>query len=455
MYAIVDIETTGGFAGGNRMTEIAIVVHDGTNVVEEYSTLLNPQQVIPRYISGLTGITDQMVATAPAFSEVAEEVYGLLNGRIFIAHNVQFDYSFVKKALEDEGLSLSTKRLCTVRLSRKAFPGLRSYSLGNLCESLRIPITNRHRAMGDARATAVLFDRIIQQHEDIVQQMLKRNSKEDILPPNLPKEEFDKLPEACGVYYFFDKNGKVIYVGKAVNIRKRILGHFGGTAKGRRNQYIRNEIHRVEYTPTGNELIALVLEAQEIKRLWPKYNEAIKRPDIRWAIYQYEDQDGYFRIQIGKRNKALTPLATFQSHADAWQTLISKVKEFDLCPKLSGVQKSNGPCYDRRIGECLGACEHAESPEIYNKRALEMIGSFSVQEDSFALVGPGRKFGEQSVLLVEEGTYSGFGFTHNINEESIRAAVDPAPASSEIMHYIYSFIHHPEQELIFLSSASS
>jgi DNA polymerase-3 subunit epsilon len=211
----------------------------------------------------------------------------------------------------------------------------------------------------------------------------------------------------------------------------------------------------VEFTPTGNELIALVLEAQEIKRLWPKYNEAIKRPDIRWAIYQYEDRDGYFRMQIGKRNKSLSHVATFQSHADAWQTLISRVKEFDLCPKLSGVQKSKGPCYDRRIGDCLGACEQAEAPDTYNKRAKEMISSFSLQEDSFALVGPGRRMGEQSVLLVEEGTYSGFGFTDSIDETNLRNAVDPAPASSEIMHYIYSFIHHPEQELILLSAPSA
>lgn len=436
------------------MTEIAIVLHDGEKVVKEYSTLLNPQQIIPRYISGLTGITDHMVEKAPLFSDVASEIHALLEGTIFVAHNVQFDYAFVKKALEECGHPFTNKKLCTVRLSRKAFPGLRSYSLGNLCESLKIPITDRHRAMGDAKATAILFDRMVKAHAPIISDMLKRNSKEDILPPNLPKEEFDKLPEACGVYYFLNKNGQIIYVGKAINIRKRILGHFGGTAKGRRNQYIRNEVHQINFTLTGNELVALVLEAQEIKRLWPRYNEAIKRPTVRWAIYQYEDRDGYLRLQIGKKTRGLSPVATFHSHADAWQLLLSRVKEFDLCPKLAGIQKTPAACYDRRTGDCRGACDGAETPGDYNHRMQEMLESLRLEEDSFALIGPGRTMGEQSVVLVEEGRYSGFGYGRNLDHSNLRSVIDPAPESTEIMHYIYSYLHHPEHEVVFLSSSA-
>jgi len=247
MYAIVDIETTGGFASGNRMTEIAVLIHDGREIVREYATLLNPMQQIPRYISGLTGITDQMVAEAPLFEDIADELFDLLDDKVFIAHNVQFDYSFIKKAFEKSGYTYRAKKLCTVRMSRKAYPGLRSYSLGNLCESLEIPITDRHRAMGDARATTILFDRILRQKPEIVEQMLHHRSRENLLPPHLPREEFDALPEACGVYYFIDAHGKVIYVGKAVNIRKRIIGHFSGTAKGRRNQYMRNEVHHLSF----------------------------------------------------------------------------------------------------------------------------------------------------------------------------------------------------------------
>ena len=459
MYAIVDIETTGGFAGGNQMTEIAVLIHDGNSIVDEYTTLLNPEQEIPHYITGLTGISNQMVEGAPLFEEVAEELHKLLSDKIFIAHNVQFDYSFVKRAFEDAGYDFRAKKLCTVRLSRKAFPGYRSYSLGNLCESLGINISDRHRAYGDARATAILFDRILKEQPETISGMLHHKSRENLLPPNLPREEFEALPESCGVYYFIDAHGRVIYVGKAINIRKRILGHFGGTSKGRRNQYMRNEVHHISYELTGNELIALVLEAQEIRRLWPRYNQAIKRPETKWAIYSYEDREGYLRMQIGKQYRGMNTVATFHSHADAWQHLLERVREHELCPKLAGIQKSNGPCYDLPAGTCRGACDAQETAGEYNVRVLEAIGSFSMDDRSFMLIGSGRRQDERSVLLVEGGTFAGFGFfqqdEQSWNPDEIREVVRPGQTSSEIEQYIQSYLHHPDQELVLLGSAGA
>lgn len=455
MYAIVDIETTGGFAGNNGITEIAIVLHDGTSVVDRYSTLINPQRAIPRYITGLTGISNDMVLSAPSFSEVAPEIYKWLENKVFIAHNVQFDFSFVKRALEQEGFTFRPKKLCTVRLSRKVFPGQRSYSLGNLCESLAIPIADRHRAGGDADATAILFDRILSEHPDIVRQMLAHRSRENILPPHLAKEEFEQLPEAPGVYYFLDKHGAVIYVGKAINIKKRILGHFGGTAKGTRNQYMRNEVHHITYELTGNELIALVLESQEIKRLWPKYNQAQKRPVSSWGIYRYEDREGLVRLQIGKQARGLQPLASFHSHAEAWHYLIGQVKEFTLCPKLAGIQKSTGACYDYATGGCQGACVQEEAPEDYNIRVDDMIESWQSEEDSYIIVGEGRDHDENAVILVEEGIYSGFGFCHKeftfTTPEDVRDFIKPAQPTPEINQYLYSHRYHEGMEIITFS----
>src|SRR5688572_4470236 len=225
MYAIVDIETTGGYADNHRITEIAIFLHDGLNVTERYHTLINPGRNIPYYITGLTGITHDMVRKAPSFPEVAEEIFRRLNGKVFVAHNAHFDYSFLKKEFEQAGINWHAKKLCTVRLSRKIIPGLRSYSLGSLSESLGISITNRHRAGGDAAATVKIFDQLLQRDRDnYILKTLKKNSGETILPPNLPKEQFDKLPVGCGVYYFHDVRGNVIYVGKAINIKKRIIG---------------------------------------------------------------------------------------------------------------------------------------------------------------------------------------------------------------------------------------
>ncbi len=222
MYAIVDIETTGGFAGKSKITEIAIFIHDGEKIVDHYETLINPEQYIPNYITGLTGISNTTVKNAPTFKEVAATDHEKLQGNIFVAHNVHFDYSFVKAALEESGFEMGSKKLCTVRLSRGIFPGLRSYGLGNLCEYFKIEIEERHRAGGDARATSILFGMLLKENPEFVQVALHRSSKETTLPPHLPKEEFYALPEAPGVYYFMDGKNEVIYVGKAVNIKKRI-----------------------------------------------------------------------------------------------------------------------------------------------------------------------------------------------------------------------------------------
>ena len=197
MYAIVDIETTGSYAAANGITEISIHVHDGTAVTEKFETLINPGQPIPYFIQTMTGITDKMVATAPAFAAVAEKIYNILQGKIFIAHNVSFDYSFVNSHLKECGFDLNSKKLCTVRLSRKIFPGFPSYGLGKLCQSLGIKINDRHRAGGDTEATVKIFELLLQNDkEQHLQKSLQRNSKEAILPPNVPKEQFLLLKPA-------------------------------------------------------------------------------------------------------------------------------------------------------------------------------------------------------------------------------------------------------------------
>lgn len=452
MYAIVDIETTGGFAGRNKITEVAIYIHDGEKVVDSYETLINPEQNIPSYITGLTGINQSMVDKAPAFSEVAAKIYELLEDKVFVAHNVHFDYSFLKRELEKNDLKFSPKKVCTVRLSREIVPGLRSYGLGKLCEQLNIPIDNRHRAGGDAKATAQLFGLLMQRNPEFVAYAIKRNSGETKLPPNLPKEEYEELPELPGVYYFIDAHGEIIYVGKAKNIKKRITSHFSGTSKNRRNQYIRNEIHHIDYELTGNELVALLLESSEIKRLWPKYNRAQKFKANQWGIYQYEDRDGYTRLNISKITKGMLPMINFYSHADAWQFLIEKVKDFDLCPKLCGIQKSKGACFDYQYGQCLGACDYKETPQVYNDRVRAATESFVPTEKSYAILGAGRHEEEQSVILVEKGEYHGFGFyEHDIsisNIDDIKNIVTPYKTTAEIEQYIQSHINSPFSEIL-------
>ncbi|MEL7001176.1 MAG: exonuclease domain-containing protein [Bacteroidota bacterium] len=452
MYAIVDIETTGGYAGKSRITEIAIFIHDGEKVVDTYQSLINPEQVVPAFITGLTGISQDMVDSAPTFSEVADEIYEILSNNVFVAHNVSFDYSFVKNEFERAGHLFNNKKLCTVRLSRKIIPGKRSYSLGNLCEQLGIHITDRHRAAGDAKATVKLFELLLENGEDKIKEALNQRSKETNLPPNLPKEEFLSLPEEPGVYYFLDARSEVIYVGKAINIKKRITGHFSGTPKDRRNQYIRNEIHHIGYELTGNELIALIFESQEIKRIWPKYNQSQKMVAKQFSIYRYEDRAGYWRFNVGKKVNGMQPLINFNSHADAWHFLIDKVKEHELCSKLAGIHQSTGACYDLEHGHCKGACVEQEAPDDYNERVDEAIATFIEKEKSIAILGAGRNEEESSVILVEEGVYQGFGFfDYNVRLQTIddvKMVINQYKTTNEIDTYIQSYLNSGGAQVI-------
>jgi DNA polymerase III subunit epsilon len=411
MYAIVDIETTGGYSGYHKVTEVAVYHHDGMAITNKHSMLLNPGRSIPYYITGLTGIDANTVKDAPLFEEVADEILSWLDGRVFVAHNAHFDYSFLKKEFEDAGINFSSKKLCTVRLSRKIIPGLRSYSLGRLAESLGIAITDRHRAGGDAEATAKIFDLLLKRDtEGAIAQALKKNGGETILPPNLARSEFDKLPAKAGVYYFHDGKGKVIYVGKAINIKKRIAGHFTGDAREWNRSNIRNEIHQISYELTGTELIALLHESQEIQRLWPKYNLAQKIKVEEWGIYDYEDRNGYIRFSVNPRTRGSVPIMAFSSKGDAWNFMWEKLREHTLCAKLCGLQKTAEACYEHRSGNCHGACVQVEAPALYNERVKQAIDSIAAQEQSLAIIGRGRQSSEHSIVVVENGNFLGFGY---------------------------------------------
>jgi DNA polymerase-3 subunit epsilon len=448
MYAIVDIETTGGYAANHRITEVAIFHHDGVQITDSFQTLINPGRNIPFYITGLTGITTEMVMDAPSFEEVAEEIFKRLDGKVFVAHNAHFDYSFLKKEFESAGINWQSKKLCTVRLSRKIIPGLRSYSLGSLSESLGVRIINRHRASGDASATVKIFDQLLRRDRDgFILKTLKRNSGETILPPNLPKEEFDKLPTLPGVYYFHNAQGNVIYVGKAINIKKRIAGHFTGDAREWNRSKIRNEIHHISHALTGNELIALILESQEIRRLWPKYNQAQKFRVEEWGIFDYEDRNGYMRFSVNVITRGSRPLIRFNSKGNAWNFLWEKVREFDLCPKLSGLQLSKGLCFEYQTGACHGSCMGIETSEIYNGRAERAIQSFRADGDTVAIIGRGRNIEEQSLVLVEKGSYFGFGFfdkQHSISDfDSAKTYVNRSVETPTVQTLINGYVKNP------------
>lgn len=411
MYAVVDIETTGTNNTYHGITEIAVVLHDGEKVTDVWKSLINPGQYIPDFITQMTGITNEMVESAPVFSDIAEELFSLLNDRIFVAHNAAFDYGFIRSHFEANGYTFKSKKLCTVRLSRKIFPGFRSYSLGKLCEQLGITIANRHRAFGDAEATAKVFTLLLENDPgDVINSFLKRNSKEQILPPHLDKQLISALPTEPGVYYFHDSQGKIIYVGKAKNIRSRVLGHFTFAEHHGRENALRDAIHDITFELTGNELIALLLESEEIKRKNPKFNAAQKLWDRNYCIFQFTDQNGYIHLGIERYNRKKDVLKVFPDFLSARAFLNSKVSAFQLCAKLCHLQQVKKECHQVITGVCKGACTGNEHPDDYNARVSLAIESFTDETAAYFILGKGRSADEKSAILIEKGHYLGFGF---------------------------------------------
>jgi DNA polymerase-3 subunit epsilon len=390
VYAIVDIETTGAHASGNGITEIAIILHNGKEEEGRFQTLVNPQSPIPKYVSSLTGIYNHMVADAPSFSEIAGNIHSLLKGRIFVAHNVNFDYTFLRSQFRQVGYEWQAKKLCTIRMAKKTFPGLKRYGLDHLCDHFGISNEQRHRATGDALATTTLFEMVLAKGGDqLIKDFLKKESREQILPPNVPEQQMKSLPFEPGVYYFHDAKGKVIYVGKAKSIKQRVASHFTGLDTGKKRQAFLKNIHSISYNICPTEFTACILESVEIKRLWPAYYYSQKRFEQLWGIYRFEDARGYIRLAVDKKRKYLEPVASFGLMADAHRTLWQLVRKFGL---------HAGLCF-------LDKTQNNDLPEVasYNDAVKEALQWLQQQKETFAIKE------KESCVLVEEGKFYGMG----------------------------------------------
>ena len=434
MFAIVDIETTGAHASGNGITEIAIVLHNGKEVEGKFQTLVNPRTPIPKFVSSLTGIYNHMVASAPDFSAIAPNIYELLKGRIFVAHNVNFDYSFLRSQLKGVGYDWQARKLCTIRMVKKAYPGLRRYGLDHLCDHFGINNEQRHRAAGDAMATTTLFEMVLAKGgEQLIRDFLKKENRQQTLPPNVPEEQVKTLPFESGVYYFHDAKGKVIYVGKAKCIRQRVASHFTGLDTGKKRQAFLKDIHSISYTVCPSEFTASILESVEIKRLWPAYNYSQKRFEQLWGIYLFEDSRGYLRLAVDKKRKYLEPVASFGLMADAHRTLWQIVRKFEL---------HAGLCF-------LDKTQKGDLPEVvsYNDLVREAIAWLDAQKETFAIKE------KQSCVLVEGGMFYGMGV---LKDEAVsdlavlKERLTPYPENEVIKSMIRQYVdRHPAKVMRF------
>ena len=367
IYTIIDVETTGQ---SNRITEISVFKYNGETVVDEFTSLVNPESFIPTHITALTGIDNGLVADAPIFEDIAQDILNITEDTTFVAHNVNFDYNIIKGEFKRLDIEFTRKKLCTVRLSRRLLPGHRSYSLGKLCKALSIDLVDRHRARGDAQATVILFQLLQQQPNatEVFKEFLNKNSREATLPPNLPKQTFNALPHAAGIYYFKDKKGKVIYVGKAKDLKKRVLSHF--YSKTKKSLEMVRETRDIDFEISGSELVALLMEDAAIKHHFPNYNKVAKRTVQSYAIFSYEDRKGILHLASNKGRLVPNPIITFYNVRDVRLFLEKLCAKYNLCPKYCHLQESVSECSHFSIKNCKGICRDEETAENYNKSCL-------------------------------------------------------------------------------------
>lgn len=409
-YAIVDIETTGGSTKASKITEIAIFKHNGSEIIDSFSTLVNPEMPIPEFISRLTGIHDSMVENAPKFYEIAKQIIEFTEDCVFVAHNVGFDYGIIRQEFKTLGYDFRKPHLCTVRASRYVLPGHASYSLGKLTTALGITLVDRHRAKGDAEATAHLFTLLHQTDVKGLQTFIQEEVNPKILHPNLDLDFLESIPNKAGIYKFFNDTNQLIYIGKSKHIRKRIDQHLKNN-KTLKGSQMRTEIARIEFELTGSELIALLYESEMIKTHKPIYNRALRRTSYSYGLFHFEDQQGYIQFCVDRlsKNNAM-PLTTFTTKKEASDYLYHLVDQYQLCQKLTGLEKAQASCFGYQIKKCHGACVGKEEVISYNERIEQVIQSLTFDDENFFIVDAGRDKREKSVVWIENGSYKGFGF---------------------------------------------
>lgn len=376
-FVIVDIETTGGNAMYGRIIDIAAIRIEQGCVVRRFQSLVNPERFIPPTIEQLTGITNTDVGNAPTFRRIAKELLRILDGAVFVAHNARFDYGFIKNEYRRLGREYSAKCLCTVKLSRKLFPSYRNHDLSSVIERHGIICTGRHRAMGDAEAVLDFLKSVHgQTTAELFTQAVKAILKTASIPPNLDKEDFDTLPETPGVYIFHGKSGEILYVGKSICIRDRVLSHFSGDHRSSREMEIAQQVNRIETRQTTGELGALLLESQLIKELRPMYNVASRRQRDLVLARRRLTPEGYATIELEQTHDIDIDLEApimgiFKHMKQAREYLGVISKEYKLCHKLLGLEKKNRYCFAYHLHQCLGACAGEEEPAMYNARVEE------------------------------------------------------------------------------------
>lgn len=451
MYAILDIETTGGKYNEEGITEIAIYKFDGNAVVDQFISLINPERPIQPFVANLTGINNQMLRNAPKFYEVAKRIVEITTDCVIVAHNSSFDYRILKTEFSRLGFEFERQSLCTVELSKKLIPDQESYSLGKLVRGLGIPLSDRHRANGDALATVKLFRLLLSKdlEKKIISETVRIETKRQVDDKLL--KLIEDAPIATGVYYMHREDGTIIYIGKSKNIKKRLNQHF--TNDNRKSKRIQEEVVKVTYEITGSELLALLKENEEIKQNKPRYNRALRKSKFDQALYQFTDDNGFINFKVAKADNRKTSITTFSNRQQAKTFMHRWAEEYNLCQKLMGLDTGKSNCFNYTIKQCFGACIQKESKEEYNIRAQKFIANNSFQNQNMIIVDRGRDIDEQGVILIEDGKFKGIGYfnlNHQINTiDILHSIITPMSHNRDAQHIIQSYVRtHKKLKII-------
>ena len=373
----VDIETTGTSHETDRIIEVGVLRVQNGELVETFSSLINPQVEVPEFIQRMTGIDTHSLEDAPLFSEVADTIHRLVDSSVFVAHNVGFDYSFLKSEFSRLEKIFIAPRLCTVKLSRTLYPQYQKHGLDTLMERFNFVVERRHRAMDDAHAVWQFYQTIQKEFPlDELQKTLHQLTRHYQIPKSLTQEQIDNLPIGSGIYIFYDINQQPLYIGKSNAVRERVLAHFSDTLTSDKEMDIAQQVHYVESISTIGELGAELLEVEKIKQLKPVYNKKMRKKSVQYVLVYSPDEEGYYHVQCeevasGIPSEMLSSLlGIYTSKAQAKNTLVRLCATFSLCPQFLGLEKRSSSCFAHKSGRCNGACVGIEKPQVYNKRVL-------------------------------------------------------------------------------------
>lgn len=453
MYAVVDVETTGGKFNEEGITEIAIYRFDGVKIVDQFSSLVNPLREIQPFVQRLTGINSKMLVNAPKFYEIAKRIVEITEDAVLVAHNAEFDYRIIRTEFKRLGFDFERQSLCTVDLAQKLLPEVPSYKLGKLVRFLGIPIADVHRAHGDAQATVELFKVLLEKDssKEIISAHIKTLNKKQV--PSKYLNIIDELPTETGVYYIFNEAGSIIYIGKSKNIKKRVLSHL--TSKSRKAEKIQKAIFRVTYELCGNECLALLKEQHEIKKNQPRLNHALKYRHFAMGIRR-DVSSPYHRLLVEQVHQDRQYLDVFKNKKEAEGRLRYWLEEFSLCAQHTSFARAQGACFRKGINKCQGACVGEEHCDAYNAKVQAVAESLLYPFENFLIINKGKKTGEKSFIFIKEGVFQGYGYfqlNHQIKSiEKIEARLVKIDDNRDTQAVIRSFLRRERfQKLINLA----